>query len=458
MKFMHPIGAVSRFARARIALGPVLAACLISSATLLLGAEIELRTELRTQGGLVLLGDIAQVTSADPDEARRLSKLDVIAAPAAGQRRYLRAREVQDLLTARGVNWRNHRLSGASQIAIVGALDKPTVVKPKPSVAAAAVVTARQATEQARAALLAYVEECTARSADWQIKFELSAEQAQFVGSAGQQLVVSGGAPPWTGQQQFQFTATLDGQTRQTTVRAEVTLPPMLVVANRSLPRGALIRADDVRLQQGISLKGEDHAYQSLDEVIGKEAQRAVSEGQILDDRSIRPPLLVKRGDIVTVYARCGGVQVRTTCRAKEDGSHNDLVTVESLADRSAFFTRVIGVQEVEVYAHAVSVPGETPPPAAALQVARATAAPEPPSPRTAASPGDDRAAALLAAKASAAAAAAKAPSPASVPAPGSVLAKAAYATRGAPVKGVVAAREKKKKSTGSEAGGASDE
>ncbi len=417
-------------------------------------AEITLRSELRTEGGLVLLGDIAEVTSGNPDEAKQLATLDIMAAPAAGQRRYLRARELQDLLTERGVNWRDHRLSGASQVAIIGALDKPTITKPKASAAMQGPsVSQREATARAQAALLDYIEECTDRAAAWQVKFELTNEQAQFVGKAGEQLVVSGGEPPWTGQQQFHLTATLDGQTRQTSVRVEVTLPPMLVVASHPLPRGAIVRADDVRLQPGIASKGESHAYQSLEEVVGKEIHRAVAEGQILDDQSVRAPLLVKRGDIVTVYARSGGVQVRTTARAREDGSHNDLVSVESLADRSAYFTRVIGVQEVEVYAHAVSVPGEIEPPRDTRKVAQ-RAAPEPPLPgpmpnmqlareksHRAESP------ASRARQASAKAPVAAVPL-ASQPAPGSVLAKAAFANASRPVTSVVAPhREEKKKS-----------
>ena len=66
---------------------------------------------------------------------------------------------------------------------------------------------------------------------------------------------------------------------------------------------------------------------------------------------ALRTPALVRRGDVVTVYARSAGIRVRTAARARDDGSQGDLVSVESLLDRSTFFARVSGIREVEVYA-----------------------------------------------------------------------------------------------------------
>ena len=49
-------------------------------------------------------------------------------------------------------------------------------------------------------------------------------------------------------------------------------------------------------------------------------------------------------------------MQVRTTARAREDGSQGDLITVESLTERKPFFARVCGPQEVEVLPDSVRV------------------------------------------------------------------------------------------------------
>jgi flagella basal body P-ring formation protein FlgA len=96
--------------------------------------------------------------------------------------------------------------------------------------------------------------------------------------------------------------------------------------------------------------------FASLDDVVGKEAARNIPAGQTLDNQYVRSPLLVKRGDVVDLFARAAGVQVSTKARAREEGSHGDLINVELLADRRPLLARVCGIQEVEILAAAPSV------------------------------------------------------------------------------------------------------
>ena len=116
-----------------------------------------------------------------------------------------------------------------------------------------------------------------------------------------------------------------------------------------------IIRETDVRLQTGQPTEGSAKVFTSLDEVIGKEAARAIGEGQILDDRFVRPQVMVRRGEIVTVYARTAGVQVGVSARCRDEGSLGDLVTVESLTQHETYFARVTGPQTCDVFAHAMT-------------------------------------------------------------------------------------------------------
>ena len=87
--------------------------------------------------------------------------------------------------------------------------------------------------------------------------------------------------------------------------------------------------------------------------MIGKETTRAIAAGKPLTHDAVRPQLLVRRGEVVTVYARAAGIRIRTMARARDDGGEGELVAVETLTDRSTFFARVSGIREVEVYARA---------------------------------------------------------------------------------------------------------
>ena len=186
---------------------------------------------------------------------------------------------------------------------------------------------------------------------------------------------MSGGASPWTGRQTFTVGGPAEKGPVNLTLTADVSLPPMLVVATHSMGRGVIIHPGDVRLQAGQPNEGKARIFQSVEEVIGCETAKQVAEGQILDDQTVRPQLLVRRNEIVTIYSRTAGIQVRVTARAREDGAMGDLVTIESLAQRETYFARVVGPQTAEVYAHAIPThedPAARPPNAARLQAAKA--------------------------------------------------------------------------------------
>jgi flagellar basal body P-ring formation protein FlgA len=61
--------------------------------------------------------------------------------------------------------------------------------------------------------------------------------------------------------------------------------------------------------------------------------------------------VLVKRGDSVTVYARGGGIQVKTIARAKENGSLGQPVQLESLETHKTYDAVITGTREAIVLA-----------------------------------------------------------------------------------------------------------
>jgi flagella basal body P-ring formation protein FlgA len=125
-----------------------------------------------------------------------------------------------------------------------------------------------------------------------------------------------------------------------------------VVVAQRPLVRGAVIRADDVQLQPLATAEKLTGALHSIDEAVGHELVRPVGTGAAVLTECLRAPLAVHRGEVVTVFAESGSIRIRTNARAREEGSVGDLVAVESLlSNRATYYARVSGIREVEVYA-----------------------------------------------------------------------------------------------------------
>ena len=122
------------------------------------------------------------------------------------------------------------------------------------------------------------------------------------------------------------------------------------VYANRTLRRGDVIRAGDVSEQEveEYKIKGDDYSSVSL--VMGLEVLRTIPRDTPVSVVALRSPILVRRNEVVTVYARATGVCVKTKGRAVQQGSYGDLITIESLSDRTQKYSaRVADVLEVDV-------------------------------------------------------------------------------------------------------------
>src|SRR4051812_3736629 len=112
----------------------ILAAFLITASAIfdgaVEGAEVRLKASARCKTGVVLLGDIADVFTAETWQTEQLRAIELGPAPSTGGRRFIKAREVQDALWMRGINLSTHQISGADRIEVTGPGETVTVDKP----------------------------------------------------------------------------------------------------------------------------------------------------------------------------------------------------------------------------------------------------------------------------------------------------------------------------------------
>jgi len=324
----------------------------LSTAAAVAAAEVQLRSDCHTDKALVTLGDVADVRAADPQQAARLATVELLAAPPAGQTRTVDLPQLRQLLELRGIDLSRVRLSGASRVRVTSVQSS----SPMPAVARPITESSlRQRNERVGQAVGDYLRRFVDAKARWQVAVRLTAGEAERVPQAGQMMVVEGGREPFTGLQQFVVAVRTADGTVQVPVRAEVTLPEQVVVAVRPIARGSVVRAGDVQLAPApLGTRMEQVVFDAA-EVIGKEATRALATDTPIETNSIRSPLLVRRRDVVTVFAYAGSLRISTNAVALQDGGQGDLVTVESMLgetrDRPKYVARVVGVQEVEVYA-----------------------------------------------------------------------------------------------------------
>ncbi len=316
-------------------------------------AELRVRGECCPQGAIVTLGDLVDLRCDSTSEAERLAQITLFPTPAPGMRRFVSAREIQDMLLIRRIRLLDHQFRGAPSVLVIGRAPQRTPTRN--------VRLASASPRLAKQKLHKVLSEYLTRAADepWEIDFELNEDTARWI-SAAQSLTLRGDQAPSAGRQCFEVTLQLGDETKTLDVVADISLPPLVVVPVRSIPRATQIGQADLELRRLETSVVTAGSVQRIEELIGKEATRSLPAGKPIARSSVREPVLVRRGDVVTVIVRAAGIQVRTQARARDNGAHGELVAVESLEDRKTFFAQVSGVRSVEVLATALNARNST--------------------------------------------------------------------------------------------------
>ncbi|HEY2759520.1 MAG TPA: flagellar basal body P-ring formation chaperone FlgA [Pirellulales bacterium] len=340
----------------RIIIAAVTACIAVQGALNVEAAELRLRSDARAQGAMVHLADVVDILGAEPGEVQSLGQIELMPAPAVGKQHPISVREIQDTLERRGVNMLLCHFTGASQVLVTGASDGSIKTKSKASIPNSSMQEAQRAVA---AAITQYLQRCTGSEKPLNIDLDLTDAQAQAVLADIHHLAVRGGQSPWTGSQKFEIEIRSDIGPSLFGINVKISAPTTVVVTVRDVSKGSIITGDDVQLQQLPTGSDAESAFQSLDDVIGREAQLPIAPGQVLDPQYVRTPIMVKRGSVVTVFATAPGIKIRTTGRVHDDGGRGEQVTVESLIDRKTFLAKVTGIDQVEVEAETTTMPQE---------------------------------------------------------------------------------------------------
>ena len=338
--------------------------CMIFSAQ---AAEIRLKTApVQITEPLVMLADIADVLPMGSENVESLRQTVLFPTPADGETRTLDQWELRTMLSQLGINSLYHSICGAENIAIVGvaarnvATRNTAPVKPNeqfviqanhltpmgltpsgmhpvtpitvrsevsPPISGLTDDIARLLEEQIAQALRIYLNFTNRIERSWDISLNLAPEQIRLFATNGQIADIDGGQIPFTGVQQFHIRL----QNNVTvTVNAVVALPLEVVVARRTLPKGHIINESDVMLQRADRINGDDF-FVDIKNVVGREVVRPVRDLTVLAQSSIRPPLWVRKGEIVTVRAPKDGILVSTEATALQDGIEGDTISVAKI-------------------------------------------------------------------------------------------------------------------------------
>jgi len=122
-----------------------------------------------------------------------------------------------------------------------------------------------------------------------------------------------------------------------------------VVLASHSISRRTIISAEDIETDfRDISMLG-DSLIGNPEQAIGKQLYKSLRAGDIIFAHLLKAPPLVKRGDMVTIIAKSGGLQVSAPGEAKNAGAIGEIVRVKNLMSRRILQARVVDEGMVEI-------------------------------------------------------------------------------------------------------------
>lgn len=128
-----------------------------------------------------------------------------------------------------------------------------------------------------------------------------------------------------------------------------VSLFKEVLVAKESLPRGKLLEKSDLKHTK-YDLARLTHGYISeLGDSVGMMLKRPLSAGAPLTPNMVEKPRLITRGQRVTIFARAGGMEVRTSGKALAHGAAGERIAVVNIKSKLKLEGTVTASGEVKV-------------------------------------------------------------------------------------------------------------
>ncbi|MBB1126651.1 flagellar basal body P-ring formation protein FlgA [Thiospirillum jenense] len=132
-------------------------------------------------------------------------------------------------------------------------------------------------------------------------------------------------------------------------VPSRVTIFGQVLVVARPLARSQRITAADVQLEQRDVSVLPNGYFDTPSAVLGLQTKRVLVPGQVLNSGQLMPPLLIKRGQLVTLRAGAGGVHVDMQGEALADGSLGQRIQARNQSSRRVVEGVIIADGIIEV-------------------------------------------------------------------------------------------------------------
>lgn len=131
-------------------------------------------------------------------------------------------------------------------------------------------------------------------------------------------------------------------------VPAVATVFRPMAIAGRNLQKGDVVGRDDLNTEARDMSQYRQGFLLMADDIVGKEVRYPITKGDAIRTSALGPPLVIKRGDEVTIESAGGAIQVVTNGTALNDGRIGQQIRVKNNQSERIVNAKVIGSGKVQ--------------------------------------------------------------------------------------------------------------
>ncbi len=299
----------------------LLAVVLLQPSLSVAATEVTFHEKATVTGRSVTLADIADISPAG-GQAERLAGIEVALAPAPGTDRELQAVAIMARLrnteAAKGVVWRGSRTISVHRQGI------------------------RIGKERLKQIIAAYLAKNVGRLPKAEFRFTSVQAPSEIILPFGRlSWSVTPSRPGILGSSSFSILFRVDGKTvKNCTVRGHLEALAPVATAAVSLKKGTVIMPDQVTMARRDISNLKDPAL-SPDQVVGMQVRRTIYPGRAIEMRHLEKPPVIRKGDLVKIFAIRGPMRISTTGIAARDGRTGDIIRVKNVSSSKYVYCRV---------------------------------------------------------------------------------------------------------------------
>ncbi|MDO3378053.1 flagellar basal body P-ring formation chaperone FlgA [Geoalkalibacter halelectricus] len=147
----------------------------------------------------------------------------------------------------------------------------------------------------------------------------------------------------------FTFIFYVDGRIQHNqSYRVQLEAIAPVAVAAVDLSRGVMLTERDINFVEMDLARLRNPAF-SAEDLVGKVLRRSMRLGDVLDRSFVEEPSLVRRGEVVTIIARRGALELNATGVARDEGKLGDTIRIRNSASQKEILCQVVAPATVRV-------------------------------------------------------------------------------------------------------------